>query len=276
MDPRPSRCDKLLSISPNQLLLIARYKLSNHIDLNVDILKSSAVRGNEECAWLLENDFTENSARAQYYQGLKTYCFDPVTGVELLRKSARNGFVPAMSELGQVLNQNDEEERVAWIRKAASFNDPDGLYFLSTLKPPIDFYPLYEGAKLGSLLAIWNLLSAFRNRISLTEAIVFSARYVLFSSSDSYIGPVIEFANADMMYVAGRELEGYDVLWNNNGKKPQKVWLRCIDVYLNTVHRARRAALQATFWLKRVLGGDLSVLIGKMVYESRNEALCGD
>lgn len=276
MDPRPSRRDKLLSISPDQLLLIARYKLSNYIDLNVEILKSAAVRGNEECAWFLENDFTENSARAQYYQGLKTYCFDSVIGVKLLRKSAKNGFVPAMSELGQVLNYNDEEERVAWIRKAASLNDANGLYLLSTLVASMDFDLLYSAAIQGIPLAIWNLISVFRDRLSLTEVMVFCARYVLISGSDSYLGPVIEnvieSGNVGMMYVAGRELEGYSVIWNNE-KTPKEVWLQCIEVYLDEMHRARRAALQTTFGLRRILGRDVAGMIGKMIYERSKGAL---
>lgn len=53
----------------------------------------------------------------------------------------------------------------------------------------------------------------------------------------------------------------------------------CID----TIHRARRAALQTTFGLGRILGRDVARMIGKMVYETRNDsvawwkkALCGD
>jgi hypothetical protein len=117
-------------------------------------------------------------------------------------------------------------------------------------------------------MAILNLISLFRNRISLHESVVLCARYVLISSSDSYIGPVLKdiiaSKNFDMMYVAGRELEGYQVLWNNE-QPPDKLWLQCIEFYLDTIHRARRAALQTTFGLGRILGRDVARMIGKII-----------
>ena len=81
---------------------------------------------------------------------------------------------------------------------------------------------------------------------------------------------VNEQKHEEFKFVIGRELEGYEEFWEE-GTHPIEFHQRCIRFYLDEIHRARRAALQTTFGLRRILGRDVSGMIGKMVYETRNE-----
>lgn len=67
------------------------------------------------------------------------------------------------------------------------------------------------------------------------------------------------------MFTVGRELDGHYLI------RLEKKYGRCIYVYLEIMHRARRAALQATVVLKNYIGIDVARLIGKMIYETRND-----
>ena len=75
-----------------------------------------------------------------------------------------------------------------------------------------------------------------------------------------------------VLCAAGRELEGYDQLWDA-GKQPNDLYLSCMELHFSVTHRARRAALQTVAGLREVgLPRDVAVLIGQMVYETRTDA----
>ena len=112
----------------------------------------------------------------------------------------------------------------------------------------------------------------------------FDARYVLYTGRTDYAAPVIGIsaqrfiiAQADasdvaVLCAAGRELEGYDQLWDE-GRHPHDSFMRSIAVFLVVTHRARRAALQTVAGLREIgLPRDVAVLIGKMVYATRTDA----
>ena len=202
--------------------------------------------------------------------------------MKLLRQSAEAGFAPAMSWLGVELD--DEEEKMAWMLKAAELNDPDWLYELSCRVEIGGFELLCEAAARGHALSMWRLAELFLDRLLPVEAATFGARYVLYSGSKALITPQIRDASrrldsqqADandvaVLCAAGRELEGYDQLWDN-GRRPHETFLRCIDLSLSVTHRARRAALQTVAGLREVgLPRNVAVLIGKLVCATRTDA----
>jgi hypothetical protein len=259
------------------------------------VLKSAA---GEESAWLLDklHDVpdggspwyrmmcfaeiiaNEDSSRAHYYQGMVLLQLGQYGGVKLVKRSADAGFAPAMSELGNELGLNKEanlEESMEWIRKAAVLKDPVGLYFLSFLVKKEKFELVRESAIRGYAPSMKILAKDFSTRLSPVEAATFSARHVLLSGNNHYVPAVIAMAvmeeDLDILYAAGRELEGYEALWDKC-KLPYAAHLKCIDVYLTITHRARRASLQTTVGLRQYIGRDVARLIGQMVYQTRAEA----
>jgi hypothetical protein len=309
-DKRASRIDKLRSIPPDHLLLIARewvvsrgYNNYNTSVAHVTkVLESAAARGSEESGWLLDKlrskgaipEFgtwqvnrrwlaevmaSDESPRAQYYRGLALWWLgDKDAGLKLLRQSAEAGFAPAMSWLGVALAEG--EEKMAWLRKAAKLNDPDGLFWLSNRVEEERFELLCKAAAQGHTQSIGCLVSEFSDRLSPVEVAAFGTRFVLYSGWTAYVEPIIRAAAQQMdnkqacandlavLCAAGRELEGYDQLWDAD-KHPHDSYLQCIDVHLTVTHRARRAALQAVTGLRQYLGRDVARLIGKMVYDTR-------
>ena len=81
-----------------------------------------------------------------------------------------------------------------------------------------------------------------------------------------------------ILFVIGRELDGVDHFWDAN-KKIAPDWQRCVEVYLTVTRRARAAALQTVFAMKkfvvgcRRMGRDVATLLAKLVYMSREEAI---
>lgn len=69
-------------------------------------------------------------------------------------------------------------------------------------------------------------------------------------------------------YLVGKEMEGYEELWEP-GVHPHPNYLKAIQFYLTVRSEARRAALQSIFGLRPVLGRDVAIMIGKMVYALR-------
>ena len=80
-------------------------------------------------------------------------------------------------------------------------------------------------------------------------------------------------ADTQLLFVVGRELEGYDQFWDAGRHVSDQV-ARCIDVYLTITHCARVAALQTISSLKqRGIPRDVAVLIGRLVYATRDDAI---
>ena len=313
MDVRRSRRGRLASIPPDHLLLMAREWVLSGFNRNTSVahvtraLESAAARGSEESGWLLDKlrskgdipEFgkyqlpklrwfaeimaTEDSPRAQFYRGRALrWLGDGDSGLKLLWQSAEAGFAPAMSELGVVVR--DRADGIALIRKAAELNDPDGLFLLANRVKEGRFELLCEAASRGHADSTCRLAGDFSDRLSSVEVATFGARFVLYSGNHVFVGPGIEDMvqrsragslganDVAVLYAAGRELEGYDQLWDA-GRHPNEVLIRCVDIYLAVMHRARRAALQTVAGLREIgLPRDVAVLIGRIVYETRTDA----
>ena len=314
MDVRRSRRDRLASIPPDHLLLMARewvlgdgYNTFNKSVAHVTkVLESAAARGSEESGWLLDklrskgaipefgDDWsskwrwvaeiiaTEGSPWAQYYRGVALLELgEEDAGLKLLRQSAEAGFAPAMSWLGANVKG---DEKFAWIRKAAELNDPDGLNSLADLVEESRFELLCKAAARGHARSMWRLANIFSDRLSPVEVATFDARHVLYTGDRIFIGPVVgatvqrlraeslEANDVPVLRAAGRELEGYDKLWDA-GRPLDASRMRCIDLYLTVTHGARRAALQTVAGLREIgLPRDVALLIGRAVYATRTDA----
>lgn len=290
--------DKLKSIPPDHLLLMARDGIfdeaRNSSTMHVIKVLEVAAKGSEEGAWLLDklrsmgdvHGFgrmrflveimsTEDSPRAKYYRGRALRKIsDDDDGFELVRQSAEAGFAPAMSWLGGV-------DHGKWFCKSAELKDPDGLYFLACDSEEEKAFGMHCcAAALGNYNSMHLLVRLFSKQLSQVEAATFEGRQVLYGGWGIHIVPFICDAerrlekkvadgnDLDILYALGRELEGYDQFWDH-GNVPHERYLRCIDVYLTVMHRARQAALQTVTGLGRFVGRDVAKLIGKMVYDTR-------
>jgi hypothetical protein len=291
--------DRLASIPPDHLLLMARNWTLGGDNYNISaahvtkVLASAAARGNnEESGWLLDKlhnipEFgedlkakwrwvaeimaTEDSPRAQYYQGVALWQLDEDdASLNLLRQSAEAGFAPAMSYLGSVVE--DEEEKMAWFRKAAELNDPDGLYELARHVEVGRFELLCEAAARGHAGSMYRLANTFLDRLSPVEVTTLGARHVIYSGNWTFAGPTIEDAkDVSALYAAGRELDGYDQFWDTD-EHPHESLLKCVEIYHIITRRARRAALACVLVLKSCLCRDVARIIAKLVYDSRFDA----
>jgi len=70
------------------------------------------------------------------------------------------------------------------------------------------------------------------------------------------------------MYIIGSEMEGYQEIWGSDKKCSESVQ-KCIDFYLDTVHKARVAALYAIWGLPIIR--DVAKIIGRLIYASRGD-----
>jgi hypothetical protein len=295
--------DRLSSIPPDHLLLLAREGMFGFYNENVSVdhitkmLERAATDGGEsewlldklrrskdpipeygynncnaKMTWLANFMTTEDNPWGWYYRGraLWNIIHRSAASFELLKKSAEAGFAPAMSFLGSVTD--GKEERTTWFRKAAELNDPDGLYesALCSRSGGGDrmFELLCKAVTLGHALSMWRLARDFSDRLSPVEVVSFRARYVLYSGVKDVTGPTV----LSMSYAAGRELDGYCQFWDNDCH-PDISYLMCIKIYRAVTRRARRAALQTVAVLKKIrLPRDVAKLIGQAVYATRTDA----
>ena len=317
MDPRPSRRVLLSSILVDHLLLMAReWLFDDYHSIPVvsitKVLESAAARVNNESGWLLDKmrskgpipefgssvvskrawlaDIThpvasDDSPRAKYYLGRATLGADNTTALEMLRRSAEAGFAPAMGVLGWSLFHLvwNKEEGMAWLRKAAELNDPDGLFYLSCLKN--DRQLLQLSVARGNLLGMY--YTANDNRSSLAEAATFGARYLVragVSSLYHFRNDALNFIRShgngveslQARFAVGRELEGYEQFWDD-GRHLGAIFHGCIDLYLSALHSARRAALQTVVGLREIgLPRDVAVLIGRVVFDEARSGPAGE
>jgi len=307
-----SRRPKLDTIPADWLLLVAREWASGDYNDNqsaahvTKVLESAASRGNEEAGWLLavmtrngpipnvtahSHDYSEwlakimtaeEGPRAQYYRGRELarlpepQIHDDVDA--LLLCSAESGFAPAMAEL---IYSRFDESGMKWLKMAAERNDPYGLFRLGELAAAGETsrrFQLWEAAaKLGHALSMSRLTHFFLGVAGLDWAIL-RARYILLTAdqhSMDGLDHVFYHENADvqLMFVVGRELEGYDQFWDE-GRRLEAHFERCIDLFLTVSHRARLAALQTMAMLRRHHGfpRDVAMLIARRVYQTRDDA----
>jgi hypothetical protein len=244
--------------------------------------------------WLAEITKGDDSVWAKYYQGtamLLSWAGGDAAEKQL-RKAIEAGFAPAMSILGEAISlyEPENEEGSRLLHRAVELGDPDGMYCLSAL-PNIDlerrFSLLKTAAEVhGHLDSMFLLTSSgysdYSHFLSPIEEAVFAARYTLLSGSNRYYLDVVSDAIRQldanwngidsgafqMLYVSGRELQGYHEFWDN-GRHPKMDYCRCIDIYERVVQRARTAALQTILCLRSIVGKDVACLIGKTIYQRR-------
>ena len=107
------------------------------------------------------------------------------------------------------------------------------------------------------------LIRIYSHVLSDVELATVQARYVLFTTYQrSFSCP------PSAVYAFGRELHGYEQLWDDNVRIIPE-FQEHVNFYATVTERARRAALQTTFGLREILGRDVARMIGRMVYETR-------
>lgn len=189
--------------------------------------------------WVKSVMRNNNDPRAKYYFAMAhNYDFT------LLRESAEAGFPPAMYEHGKTNSD--------WMQKALELGSLDAFGYSVT-----NFEQCKLAADRGHIGCMLLLVSNFRNALSDTESVTYTARYIL---STGY-----RFELPKQLYVAGRELQDYDKLWPTKQDSVD----RCIRMYQDVTSKARRAALYTVMCLRGILGRDVARLIGKYVYQTR-------
>ena len=176
---------------------------------------------------------------------------------------------------------------MVWFRKAADLNDPSGICSVGHYHGGGLFLfceMLRKAAARGHVKSMCYL--DMGENLSPIERAKYGARAALLSGTsvhlhsplrckegDQILDPIVM---DDVLYAAGRELEGYSQIWDSGYLyEPNQPYVeRSIDVYLTVTHRARRAALQTVAGLWQVVGlpHDVAVLIGRAVYETRADA----
>jgi hypothetical protein len=298
---------KLASIPASHLLFIAREWLFGEMNKNksvghlTKILRAIADRRDdplsEEGTWLLQTlqcipdvgrlawlervTRNEDNPWSNYYRARALFRVigSPVSVVLFpLRKSANAGFAPAMALLWLLLPNETEEEKEQWGRKALQLNDATALYELSMLSESDDdnaFTHCYAAAMQGHLRGMLFLVTKFLTRLSPIDAAKFSARYALYTGKTDCRILGNQPLSLEDLYVAGRELEGYEQLWDDyNCGRINQDSKAAIEVYACVTNRARASALQTVMVLKSKCGGrDVARLIGQFVYGTRQQCV---
>lgn len=233
--------------------------------------------------WLaeeLKGDNNDNSFLARYYRGQAMCKFHLHQGVNLLRSAAEEGHVPSMSAVALAIGGNGILFKL-WAQKAANCGDPDGfaLWARCVEDAPVKLALYEQSAALGSFRGMIALARPPRTSVRRTvlwarQGVLSGSRFedaveVLACVTRMQQGQTLYPGEVELLYVAGRELEGFETFWHEKSKLVLER-MACIDFYLTVTHRARRAALQTIVGLRelRVLR-DVCVLIAMRVYQTR-------
>jgi hypothetical protein len=295
---------KLASIPTTHLLSIAREWLFGDLNKNKSVGHLNKILGAiadrigdplaEEGKWLFQKlqgipdcrslpwvervMRNEDNPWSNYYRARALFytigC--PISAVfTLLKKSATAGFAPAMALLWIIIP--NEEEKDQWARKALQLNDATALYELSMRSESADgdgdaFTHCYAAAMQGHLRGMMVIATKFLTRLSATAAAKFSARYALYTGNTACRIMGKHPLPLDALYVAGRELEGYEQMWDEkNCSRINQESKDAIYVYACVTQRARRAALQIVTIIRTWRGRDVARLIGQLVYATREQ-----
>lgn len=213
---------------------------------------SEKLAGKEDVPW------------ANYYRGRAAiFCINTVEGINLLKRSLDAGFSPAASYLAVIHSKIDK--RIYYTRLAAKLNDPYGLYLLSITKKSYKerIELLRKAADLGVTESMYDLMESMIGSWDIDMSTILG-RYVLMTAQQ-LLGPQKQ---KYFSYEIGRQLYGYEQLWDDNIRLIPKLQ-KYVNIYATVTERARRAALQTTFGLRTYLGRDVARIIGKMVYATR-------
>lgn len=122
-------------------------------------------------------------------------------------------------------------------------------------------------------------------QLSLRNLIIFQARRSFLTArcddtDTSQIRPIMLRAASDwnkedltLIYLFGREIEGFEQIWEANALGDVGSLQNIVDIYLTIAHRARAAALHTFLVLHRhSFPRDLCVLFAQRVYDTREES----
>lgn len=274
-----------------------RGRMGIHVALREEAaLQSAARRGDEEATWLLQmreknssSEFDE-SPRGRYYSGLslggRLMADEAFMQIQL---AALHRFPRAMSAFGeQCILHGNVKDGLEFLADAVAVDDAEGVALWAVHAPGIgesERRALRErAAAMGSLLGLSECVRWASSRV---ERAILSARNVVMSGNTLWEAHEVEAAvellseefpmdaqDARVLFLAGRELEGYEQLWREDAiEKPTRSQRACIGVYLTVTHRARQAALQAVVGLRAAgLHRDVALDIAKRVYATREDA----
>ena len=211
------------------------------------------------CFYLSENNDPWNN----YYYGMSHLENPPF---ELIEKSAKSEYPPAMRAYGRLLFLRNwaegEDLAVFWFKKASVLGDAASSCELSWRYEGIDenvaeqYYRI--AVQQGSSCAMRERFPSLLGR-----AIALSGMYAKHEENR-----VLTYTVQDR-FAFGRELQGADE-FSDVLSKFQLDMLMCITLYTSVTEKARTAALHAILALRRRLSKDVAVMIGKLVYDTRN------
>lgn len=228
--------------------------------------------------WVAQQTANDESLWALLYRGVALLRLGDPRGMTVLRAAVQRGCVPAAGELGRALFEqfHSENEGIAFLLTAADGKDATGLYWLGRADHERRFELWTAAAARGHILALQSMVQECSKELGVMACAALSSRAALCSGvCDLKVLSDIDFDGNDftngekaIIYVVGRELEGYEQLWNCIPQGPE---LRMSVVHFLHVNcAARRAALQ-TLHLR--VPRDVAVLIAMAVYRTREDAL---
>lgn len=228
----------------------------------------------------------QGHAIAQYYAGraLLSHQWHCEEGVTMLQLSAAAGFAPAMAVLGDYWSgvRGRKAEGLDWLQRAAELRDPDGLYFSACRDSGRQLQLFAAAAGHGHVDSLYFLTTRSFDADALTNAKLF-ARFLFLSGAAHSTVEGVDAAvsrlerdrkdgDAQLCFVVGRELEGYEQLWHT-GKAVLPSLDRCIQLYNAVCVAARRAAVHAVLCLReRGVPRDVAALVARRVFGSREQA----
>lgn len=214
------------------------------------LLNNAISRGSAEMKWVFDTFCTDSdpnyteSIYLDYYFGRRIHSDYRI---------ARSKFPPARAVLAH--RRND----MITLRIEAENGDPYAMQWIGCFERKFHLWEL--GAKQGH-----------PNCMELTCALTSNPTHDVYVSKLCFMTgkTATDIHNMKNPYLVGKEMEGYEELWEP-GVHPHPNYLKAIQLYLKVKSEARRAALQAIFGLRPVLGRDVAIMIGKMVYALRGD-----
>lgn len=169
--------------------------------------------------WLLSVLESDSSSRGKFYRGQALCNLRDQEGLVLLRQSADEGFAPAMCALAVAVGVSPAESSL-WACKAVHLNDPDGLALWARfVEDESEQKELFSRA--AALDSLQGLMSLARLTTDSVHRAILWAKQVVLSGDIQlqdkevhtcveamYNGHVLNRQQVELLYFAGRELEG--------------------------------------------------------------------
>jgi hypothetical protein len=206
----------------------------------LDVRKVLKMIDTDEARWLLSNsNLDEDTPISNYYRWVI------LMDRSALKRSEDSGFLPAMA-----VSSNE-----SMVEIAANAGEMDALYLMRK--------KMFSLAKKGHPNAMFDVL--LMHALSPIESAIFTGRRILLTGREI---TTHFLKDTNQQFWFGRELSLYSEYWVQ-GHVPKQPHMDYIVVYTVISNRARRAALQMVVVLKPVIGRDAAVMVGKIVYKTR-------